>query len=205
MSKLAIHLLKMSWVIQAFVLLARATGMDGTLAKPCGYFALPITNRFCLSEPSMFEQISTVTAVFVALSLCICWSWLQVSSLAAVYEKSLLICVVYVIAKLRRDPIEVFVNPLPTVNGRSLANYYLMILCDTVSLLEPLQPLVSCFEVVMTKSDSQIPGLRQLVIMGPLSGMFFARTSIMQFPHRHKWHIGLFSGPRCQCCRREWH
>lgn len=82
----------------------------------------------------------------------------------------------YVLVRTRKDPIEVFINPLLEqliVNRDSLT--YDVFTCDTVPLFEPLQPPVSWFEVIVTKSESKIPGLAN--IMGLLSAMFFACAS----------------------------
>lgn len=59
LSKSASHLLKISRIIQASVLLTYVTSMNSASAKPRGFFALPIANRFHLSVLSMFEHIST--------------------------------------------------------------------------------------------------------------------------------------------------
>lgn len=100
------YLLKMSLVIQSFKLLTYFTGMYSTLTKPCGIFILAIMNRFRLSEPSRLEQISTMMWVLFLGLGCKYLHWQQLK------KKYSLICVVYALVRISKDPIKVFVNPL---------------------------------------------------------------------------------------------
>lgn len=84
------------------------------------------------------------------------------SSLAAVEKKSGLMCAVYVLVRICKDPIEVFSDPLLErliINECSITNN--VFTDDIVPFLELQEPPASWLEVLVTKSKSQIPDLHQ--------------------------------------------